>query len=228
MRLQDLNWMDVEHYLQTDSRIILITGATQQNAYLSLLTDSLIPQHIADAASQRTNVPIAPPLNFGVSQLFGDFPGTISLSRHTLEFAVMDIVESLFHQGFRRFFVLNGHEGNRIPPRLEDFQLEGVLRILWYDWWNGAAARDFEARHTLRIDHANWGKNFPFTRVGESPAGAKPPVDLAGLEVRAYSTREVLGDGNFGGPYQVDDALMDELFDQVVGEVVQLVESLRE
>ena len=39
MHLADLNWMDVEHYLEHDRRIIAITGATEQHAYLSLLTD---------------------------------------------------------------------------------------------------------------------------------------------------------------------------------------------
>lgn len=228
MRLQDLNWMDVDRYLQIDSRIILVTGAAQQNAYLSLLTDVLIPQRIADAVSERTHVLSAPPLNFGVSPLFGEFPGTISLSRHTFEFVVMEIVESLFHQGFRRFVVVNGHEGNKIPARLEDFQMEGVLRILWYDWQRSPAVQAFEAQHDLRVDHGNWSENFPFTRVAELPAGVKPPVNLAFLEERHYSQRAVLGDGSFGGPYQVDDALMQELFGRVVDEVVGLVESLRE
>lgn len=70
MRLQDLNWMDVEQYLETDSRIILITGATEQHAYLSLLTEILIPARLADAVSEQTGVLVAPPLNFGVSQFF--------------------------------------------------------------------------------------------------------------------------------------------------------------
>ena len=49
MQLADLNWMDVERYLEQDDRIILITGATEQHAYLSLLTDIRIPQAIANA-----------------------------------------------------------------------------------------------------------------------------------------------------------------------------------
>jgi creatinine amidohydrolase len=171
---------------------------------------------------------VAPPLNFGVSQLFGEFPGTISLSRPTFEFVVMEIVESLFHQGFRRFFVLNGGLNNQIPARLEDFQMEGVLRILWFDWWQSQAVRDFEAQHNLRLDHANWGENFPFNRVAESPAGEKPPVNLSFLAESYYSARAVLGDGSYGGPYQVDDALMLALFDRVVAEVAALVDSLRE
>lgn len=104
MRLQDLNWMDVENYLKRDDRIILITGATEQHAYLSLMTDILVPQHIADAAAKRTNILIAPPLNFGVSFIFRDFPGTITLSREVFDLVLSEMVESLAHHGFRRFF----------------------------------------------------------------------------------------------------------------------------
>lgn len=53
MRFQDLNWMDVERYLEHDNRVILITGATEQHAYLSLLTDILIPSRMALAAAEQ-------------------------------------------------------------------------------------------------------------------------------------------------------------------------------
>ena len=35
--------------------------------------------------------------------------------------------------------------------------------------------------------------------------------------------REVLGDGSFGGPYQMDDDLMQALFMRVVDEVAERV-----
>lgn len=228
MRLQDLNWMDVEQYLERDARIILVTGATEQHAYLSLLTDILIPARIADAASERTGVVVAPPLNFGVSQIFGEFPGTISLSRQTFEMAVVEIVESLLHQGFRRFFILNGHEGNRIPEALEEFQMEGVIQVMWYDWWRGEAMQRFEAQYNLRMDHANWGENFAFTRVAPVPDGVKPLVNLAAFQDRFYSARAILEDGSYGGPYQIDDDLMFTLFDQVVDESVALLTGLQD
>src|SRR5215207_8169342 len=100
MHFEDLNWMDVEHYLARDTRIILITGATEQHAYLSLFTDILIPSKIALAAAEREHVLIAPPLNFGLSTQFSEFPGTISLSQLTFETVLFEIVQSLFHQGF--------------------------------------------------------------------------------------------------------------------------------
>lgn len=223
MRLQDLNWMDVESYLEHDNRIILITGATEQHAYLSLMTDVLIPSKIAEAVATREHVLVAPPLNFGISYHFGEFPGTISLSQRTFEHAVLEIVESLFHQGFRNFFIFNGHGGNQFPERLQDFQMEGVVGVTWYEWFLGAAAQQFATERGLVIDHANWGENFPFNRVAESPKEDKPPVNIEFMDTGRYEARSALGDGNFGGPYQVDDDDMRALFDAVVEEAAALV-----
>ncbi|MCC6802618.1 MAG: creatininase family protein, partial [Anaerolineae bacterium] len=225
--LQDLNWMDVEHYLEHDNRIILITGATEQHAYLSLMTDILIPTRLAFAVAEREGVLIAPPFNFGVSGHFTDFPGTITLSQQTFELVLGEMVDALMCQGFERFFVINGHGGNKQPQRLKDMHLEGLVRIVWYDWWRENASREFQAAHNLRLDHANWGENFPFTRVAEVPSGSKPPVNLA-MADSGQSMREVLGAGNYGGIYQVDDGLMEELFMRVAAEISAQVRALRD
>lgn len=225
MRLEEMNWMDVERYLERDNRIILVTGATEQHAYLSLLTDILIPSKIADAVAAREGLIVAPPFNFGYSRTFVEYPGTISITRHTFELVMLEIVESLLHQGFYRFLIINGHGGNHLPERLEDFQMEGLIRVLWFDWWRSEVAREVASKHGLRIDHANWGENFHFNRVAESPKAEKPPVNLNTLE-QSISARRILGDGNFGGAYQVDDAIMQEIFDAVVDEALRLVEQL--
>ena len=112
MRLEDLNWMDVEHYLEQDDRLILILGSCEQHAYLSLLTDIKIPQALADSASNQTGVLVAPPLNFGISPYFLAYPGTLSFGVKTMLSAVEDIVRSAYGQGFRRILIINGHGGN--------------------------------------------------------------------------------------------------------------------
>ncbi len=225
MRLQDLNWMDVERYLQNDNRIILITGATEQHAYLSLATDILIPSRNALAVIEREPVLVAPPLNFGVSEHFVEFPGTITLTPTTFEAVLCEMVDGLLGQGFERFFILNGHGGNKIPQRLLDLNLESGSKVEWYDWWRESAVKRFEAEHGLLLNHANWGENFPFNRVAESPTESKTPVDMERYEA-GQSMREVLGDGNYGGLYQVGDDLMNELFMRVVDEVTERVRAL--
>ena len=227
MRLEDMNWMDVERYLENDSRIILVTGATEQHAYLSLMTDILIPSRLALAVSEREGVVVAPPLNFGVSRIFTAFPGTISLTQQTFSRVLLEVVESLLHQGFRRFFILNGHGGNPVPEQLKDFnQADSEILVIWYNWWKEKAVQDFAAKHNLRLNHANWGENFPFNRVAESPSGEKPTINPVDVGEYGEFAREVLGDGSFGGLYQVDDALMDELFGMVVDEIAGLIQHM--
>jgi creatinine amidohydrolase len=100
MRIEDLNWMDVEGYLQHDDRLMLVVGACEQHGYLSLLSDVKIPLALADAASQQSRVLVAPSVNFGSSPYFLTYPGTLSLRLSTLMDVVEDIVRSAVGQGF--------------------------------------------------------------------------------------------------------------------------------
>lgn len=229
MRLEDMNWMDVERYLEKDNRIMLVTGATEQHAYLSLMTDILIPTHLAQAVSAQEDILIAPPLNFGHSRIFANFPGTISLTPQTFSRVLVEIIECLLHQGFRRFFILNGHGGNPIPESLRDFiEADEEILVIWYNWWQENAVKAFEAKHNLQINHANWGENFTFNRLAASPSPQeiKPSVNANDIGEYGESAREILGDGNFGGAYQIDDALTQELFDSVVNEIIGLVRDM--
>jgi creatinine amidohydrolase len=226
MRLQDLNWMDVERYLQHDDRIILVTGATEQHAYLSLLTDVLIPHRLALAVAEREKVLVAPPLNFGISPMFVSFPGTISLSRETFASLLTEVVQSLMGQGFNGFLFLNGHRNHVLPRQIEDLQHDQFARFTWHDWWQSQALLAFEQEHQLRIEHANWSESFAFTRVAELPEGTKTPVNLGYVEA-GQTIREVLQDGSLGGPYEIDPAQMQTLFDRLVDEIAGLVQALK-
>jgi creatinine amidohydrolase len=225
MRLDELNWMDVENYLKSEDRIILVLGATEQHGYLSMTTDVQIPLALADAASQRTGVLVAPPLNFGVSPYFLTYPGTISLRLSTFLDAVEDIIRSLYGQGFRRFIVLNGHGGND-PARGRLTELSNDLpdlRVAWYAWWTAHSVEAAAMKHGLKSYHAAWIEAFPFTRVADLPEGEKTPPSYKGL-LNAARSREVFGDGVFGGPYQVEPEIMDEIFAAALEDVLFLLD----
>lgn len=213
MRLEDCSWMDVEAYLKQDDRIMLILGATEQHGYLSLLTDAKIPQALADAASLKTGVLVAPPLNFGVSPYFLTYPGTISLRQNIFCEVVRDMVTSLYGVGFRRMLVLNGHGGNNAAKNtLTELgnELPG-LKSSWYSWWTANSVSAEAEKHGLRSYHAAWIEAFPFTRVGEVPDGIKTPVEMKG-NPNAQETRAIYGDGVTGGPYKVAAEIMDDIF----------------
>lgn len=225
MRLEDLNWMDVERYLETEDRLMLVLGATEQHAYLSLLTDVRIPQALSDAASQQTGVLVAPPLNFGCSPYFLAYPGTLSLRVTTLLAAVEDIIRSVHTHGFRRILVLNGHGGN-IPARTHLAEMANSLpgiQLRWYDWWLSHAIEEVALRHGIKPSHANWLEAFPFTIVTEDmPAQPKAPPYVPGI-MDAQTARAVYGDGSFGGPYLASQDIQNEMFAAALADVLQLL-----
>jgi creatinine amidohydrolase len=221
MRIEELNWMDVENYLKHEDRIMLVLGACEQHGYLSLQADVQIPLALADAASLRSGVLVAPPLNFGISPYFLTYPGSISLRLSTFVDVVEDIVRSLYGQGFRRFLILNGHGGNQ-PAVARLHELANVLpelKTIWYSWWVSHSVEAAAMKHELKSYHAGWIEAFPFTRVAELPQGVKVPPKYQGV-LNASDFREVMGDGVFGGPYQVAPEISDEIFATALEDVL--------
>jgi creatinine amidohydrolase len=224
MRIEDLNWMDVEAYLKNEDRLMLVLGATEQHGYLSLYTDIRVPMALADAASQQTGVLVAPPLNFGCSPYFLAYPGTFSLRASTLMDVVEDLVRSAVQTGFRRILVLNGHGGNS-PARARLREVVNSLpeiQLSWYDWWTSHSVEEVALKHGLKPTHANWLEAFPFTIVSELPAEPKIPPSVPDI-MDAATARKLYGDGSFGGPYQAGEDVMHELFAATLQDVLQLL-----
>ncbi len=225
MRIEDLNWMEMEKYLQHEDRLMLVLGSCEQHAYLSLLTDIKVPLALADAASQASGVLVAPPLNFGISPYFLAYPGTFSLRVGTLIAVVEDIVRSAYDHGFRRLLILNGHGGNS-PARSHLQQINNDmpgLRMDWYDWWQSHSVETIAQKYGIKPAHANWLESFSFTRVGDLPASSKVPPNVPGSILDAKTARKVFGDGSFGGPYRVEDHIMQELFASALDDILQLL-----
>lgn len=224
MRLEDLNWFDVEGYLKEDDRLMLVLGSCEQHGYLSLLTDVRIPLALADAAGQRTGVLVAPTLNYGCSPYFLGYPGTLSLRISTLLDLVEDIARSAYGHGFRRVLALNGHGGNE-PAKARLYEVVNEfpdLQLRWYAWWHSHSVQEIAIKHELKPSHANWSEAFAFTQVAELPSHEKPPPYVPGL-IGAREARQVYGDGSFGGGYAADAAVMDEIFAAALRDVLTLL-----
>jgi creatinine amidohydrolase len=196
--------MQVQDYLQHDDRIVLPVGSTEQHAYISLETDNIIAERLAVEAAEPLGVPVLPVLAYGVTG-FSMFPGSPTLRPETFGAVVRDILDSLHAQGFRRFFVANGHSGNTPDAASAWAEEHGDAAVLWHEVWDGrpdevAAAIDEE------YDHASWSENFPWTRLEgvESPPERKPRFTRPPVNTDE-AWREALGDGSFGGLYQRPD-----------------------
>jgi len=229
LRIAELNWMQLERYLERDDRIVLPVGSTEQHAYLSLATDSIVAERLASEASEPLGVPVLPALPFGCTPAFGAFPGSPSLRIDTLVAVIRDAFDSLHRQGFRRFLVVNGHAGN--SPAAERLRAwvdehEGA-QFLFHDWWTPTPVAVVITGIDPEGSHANWLESFPWTRLPgvEVPGAPKPVVEAARiLDDDPEGNRRLLGDGSYGGVYQRSDEEMNRLWDAAVEQLRRALE----
>jgi creatinine amidohydrolase len=228
VRIADLNWMQVEAYLEEDDRIVLPIGSTEQHGYLSLATDVILAERVSVEAAEPLGVPVMPVLPFGVAPGFTAYPGTISLRPETLVAVLCEALDVLHAQGFRRFLVVNGHGGNAGAegPLVEWAASREGARLRFHSWYAGERAS--AAAEALHADptHANWFENFPWTRPADVTM-PREPKEIAVVDEWGdpAEVRRALGDGSFGGSYERPDAEMLELWSVGVAEVRDLLES---
>src|SRR5689334_23054569 len=135
MKITDMNWMQVEGYLQEDNRCIVPLGCTEQHAYLSLSVDSILAEKVANDAAGA--IPVFPVLHYGITPYFRAYHGTISLKLSTYCGILGDMLDNLAEQGFRRVLFVNGHGGNTPAGAFvgEWLVAHPEMRVQWHDWW---------------------------------------------------------------------------------------------
>jgi creatinine amidohydrolase len=231
MRVRDLNWMQLAEYLERDDRVVLPLGSTEQHGYLSLETDNILAERVSVEAAEPVGVPVLPVLPYGLTAMFAAaYPGTPTLKLATYAAVLRELLDSLYGQGFRRFLLVNGHGGNTpAGPLAREWAAEHPdAQAIFHSWWAGPKVLEVAKEIDPEYSHANWGENFPWTRLPEVelPAEAKPMMDEAAYLVAGpEQLRDVIGDGSFGGLYQRSDGEMLRIWQAGVEEVRELLES---
>jgi creatinine amidohydrolase len=221
VRIAELNWMQLEAYLERDDRIVLPLGSTEQHAYLSLATDAILAERVAVEAAEPVGVPVLPALAYGLTAYFAAFPGSPSVRPETYVAFVGEIVDSLRGQGFRRFLLVNGHGGNAPVEAL------ATGDVIVHHWWRAPRTWTAVAEIDPDASHASWMENFPWTRLAGVvlPDGKKQPAPRTSddpAEVRAQ-----LGDGSCGGYWQRPDEEVLRIWQLGVEETREALERLR-
>ncbi len=229
MKIAEMNWMQVEEYLKRDDRAVVPLGSTEQHAYLSLSTDSILAERVAVEAAEPIGVAVFPVVAYGITPYFMAYPGTTSLRVNTYMQVIHDILESLVQHGFKRIVIVNGHGGNTPAQSVygEFMRDYSDVRIKWHDWWNAPQVWAKVKAIDPVASHASWMENFPWTRLRDviMPSDQKQPIDLA--HVRQLNPREArayLGDGNYAGVYQRSDEEMLTLWQVGVEETRAIID----
>jgi creatinine amidohydrolase len=183
---------------------VLPVGATEQHGpHLATGTDTLLAEHVATAATDRTRDIVLPALAYGCS--LGHtvhWPGTLSLEPSTMIALLVEVGRWTRASGFRKLVMVNGHATNEPPCQSAILQLRHELPDLRprfvsiFDLSPQIAARytedapDFhanEAETSLLLHlaaeqaHLDRAVNEPDRTVGKVLQYAMPAVTRSGV-----------------------------------------------
>jgi creatinine amidohydrolase len=107
--LEDLTWQEAEKILTPEAIVVIPIGAEskEHGPHLKLKNDWLMAEYLKNAVLQRTNVVVAPTVNYHFYPAFVEYPGSTTLRLETARDLLVDICRSLARYGPRRFYALN-------------------------------------------------------------------------------------------------------------------------
>lgn len=109
-------WREIE---EAKVRIAVVPiGSTEQHGTnMPLSTDTLIVDRIARAVAEDLNAYLVPTIPIGQSQMWLEYPGSLSFSEVTMKAIIADIVDSLVKTGFKTIMFLSIHGANEAVYR---------------------------------------------------------------------------------------------------------------
>ena len=227
MLYRDCNWEDIKHYLDTDTRIVLVLGATEEHADLSICTDTLIPFYLATAACSIENVLLAPPISFGLSQWASAYPGTITLNTSTYICLVKEIVESLFSSGFRKLLILNGHGFNRsvCPALIEILTSYENAEIIFEQWYDLPSVK--KLRNNIPAGHATWIETFNFNKLCAGERTQPYLVNTSpNMLINPKKLKSIMKNG-YGIGKLNETNKMDDYFSDIVQDICNILKQMK-
>ncbi len=114
VRLERMTWVEAKESISESNGVVIIPiGAIEEHGpHLPLGTDSIETFEVGYRAANEVKVVVAPPIWYGNSRSFMDFPGTVTIQPETLKAFVKDVALSLIQHGFDKIVILDGHGGN--------------------------------------------------------------------------------------------------------------------
>ena len=139
-RFEEIVGFEVAEVAASHPLAILPLGSLEfHGLHNPLGADSIVISGIADRVAARTRGLLFPVIKFTQCPAYtAHFQGTISIRPEVMTMYYADVLRNLLRIGFRKIFVLNGHDGNIGPGRGAIAQVADEIKdsaMLFANWW---------------------------------------------------------------------------------------------
>lgn len=129
--LEDLTWIEAERILTEKTVVVIPLGAAakEHGPHLKLNNDWLMAEYLKKQVLARSDVVIAPTVNYHYFPAFREYPGSTSLRLETARDLIIDVCKSLARYGPRRFYVINTGVSTlkALQPAVKSLAAEGIV-----------------------------------------------------------------------------------------------------
>jgi len=144
---------------------LLPTGSLEYHGpHNPLGTDSIIISGIAERVAARAGALLFPTVRFtNCPAHTAHFRGTLTIRPEVMTLYFEDILRSILHLGFRKVFVLNGHDGNIGPARgavssvAHEFPDAALMFASWWEFVSGEEMKQLGLFHQSNGGHGHGG-----------------------------------------------------------------------
>ena len=232
-----LTWPEIDE--RRDDHIVGLVpvGATEQHGpHLPTGTDTLIAQHLCDAAATTTGALVLPAIPIGCSYGHGTkLPGTLSLAPEQLIDLVRQIAIWAAHSGIRRLLYVNAHYGNTaaLLVATDHLRLERPdLQVGIVDWWRLDPAIEQELTVDGNDVHANRAETAMVMAIApevvrHSERNTADDLDRTGGLAFRYTATSLSRNGVTGRPSEATVELGEKLLRLTVDRLIDVVGQAR-
>jgi creatinine amidohydrolase len=199
-RYEEVIGYEVEEVVSQHPFAMLPLGSLEYHGpHNPLGSDAIIISGIAERVAARTQALLLPTVTFTQCPAHtANFKGTISIRPEVMTMYLADIMRNILHLGFRKVFVLNGHDGNIGPGRGAIAEVANEVKdasVLFASWWEFLPGDKMKALAMFHQENGGHGHGGPL----ETSAVAAFRPDLVHTE-KAHDLPEP-PDFSDGTPY---------------------------
>ena len=220
-----------------DKAILAVGSAENHGFHLPFGTDTLVSLAIAEEVAKKVEgLLVLPPVTYGVSFHYDDFPFTLTLRPEVLVEVLKDILDSSIRQGINHIIIINGHDGNIAPIEIASRSIKvkhpdsfiASLDAWWVKAGELLSPQTFEAWGGL--GHAGEGETsivlhlYPQLTRMENARGVVPDLP-DNLDIK-WKFSEITPCGATGDPIKGTPEKGEKMFKALVDCVVKFIREM--